>query len=68
MTTTRSLGGLVPLRDFADQFGIVHQTARRMAREGRIPALVKLGGRYYVPQQVIDAIEAGAPLHTLIGE
>lgn len=65
MTTARTIGGLIPLRAFADHFGIEDPTARRMAREGRIPALVRLGRGYYVPSKVIEAIYAGEPLDRL---
>jgi hypothetical protein len=68
MPAVKPIGGLIPLNQYAAKFGINITTARRNAAKGTIPGVVKIGCRYFIPQQVIDAIEAGAPLHTLIGE
>ena len=62
MPNVKPIGGLVPLNDYAAQFGLNPATARRQAAKGMIPCIFKLGSRYYVPRKVVDAIAAGDPL------
>jgi hypothetical protein len=62
MPAVKSIGGLIPLNQYAEQFNIPYSTAHAAARDGRIPGIVKLGSRYFVPRKIVDAIAAGDPL------
>lgn len=49
------------LSEFATLMGISHRHAGDLAREGRIPGLVRLGAKYVVPKWVVEEMLGRAP-------
>lgn len=50
---------LLRCEDIAELLHISAQTARRMMREGKLPA-VKIGARWYVPENALASLLAEA--------
>jgi excisionase family DNA binding protein len=44
------------IEEAASRLGIGRTLARRLAREGRFPGLIKLGSRYLVSRKVVDEL------------
>lgn len=51
--------GLVPYKKWANDRNIPIGTAYWRARHGLVPGLVRLGRRYYLPKQVVEALDSG---------
>lgn len=50
---------VVGLREYAKIIGVHPETARRYAREGRIPGAIKVGKRTVVPLSAINQLMSG---------
>jgi hypothetical protein len=59
VVANHSYKGLVPYGKWAADRGIPTSTAYWRARNGLVPGLVRLGSRYYLPKQVVEALDSG---------
>lgn len=62
MAPQKPMGAYIPLKQAASALGMEYPTAASAAIQKRLPGAVKIGGRWYVPKQVLDALVSGAPL------